>query len=167
MFLTLCDPTQVDLLLSPYLYSCDPPRMPFPYLHRPIVVIQSLSHVRLFSTPWTAAGQPSLSFTIFRSLLKLISIESVMLSCHLFFCRPLRHIFQGSVQKPSLLHSSPRSSQNRSDFCVLACGAVSLREAPLWCCRIYSHISPPASHSEPQRQIHSDPSSTPAAEFST
>ena len=40
--------------------------------------VQSLSHVGLFATPWTAACQASLSFTISRSLLKLLSIESVM-----------------------------------------------------------------------------------------
>ena len=42
------------------------------------VVVQSLSHVQLFTTPWTAACQASLSFTISWSLLKLMSIESVM-----------------------------------------------------------------------------------------
>ena len=41
------------------------------------VVVQLLSHVRLFVTPWTAARQASLSFTISQSLLKLMSIESV------------------------------------------------------------------------------------------
>ena len=54
-----------------------------------IVVVQSLSCVWLFVTPWTAAGQASLSFTISRSFLKLMSVESVMLSSHLVLCRPL------------------------------------------------------------------------------
>ena len=49
----------------------------------------SLSHVRFFATPWTAARQASLSFTISRSLLKPMSIESVMPSNHLILCRPL------------------------------------------------------------------------------
>ena len=49
----------------------------------PIVVVQSLSHVRLFVTPWTAPYQASLSFTISLSLLKIMSIESVMPSNHL------------------------------------------------------------------------------------
>ena len=53
------------------------------------VVVQSLSHVQLYMTPWTAAHQASLSFTISQSLLKLISIESVMLSNHLILCYPL------------------------------------------------------------------------------
>ena len=52
-------------------------------------LVQSLSHVRLFATPWTAACQASLSFTISRSLLKLKSIESVMPSNHLILCRSL------------------------------------------------------------------------------
>ena len=50
---------------------------------------QSLSHVRLIVTPWTAARQASLSFTISRSLLKLKFIESVKPSNHLILCRPL------------------------------------------------------------------------------
>ena len=52
-------------------------------------VVQSLSHVRLLGTPWTAAHQPSLLFTISQSLLKLMSIESVMPSNHLILCHPL------------------------------------------------------------------------------
>ena len=51
--------------------------------------VQSLSHVRLFATPWIAARQASLSITNYRSLLKLMSIESVMPSSHLILCRPL------------------------------------------------------------------------------
>ena len=62
------------------------------YLHRSenrVVVVQSLSHVQLFVTSWTAAYQASLSFTVSLSLLKLMSIESVMPSNHLILCRPL------------------------------------------------------------------------------
>ena len=51
--------------------------------------VQSLSRVRLFATPWNAARQASLSITNSQSLLKLVSIESVMPSNHLIFCRPL------------------------------------------------------------------------------
>ena len=50
---------------------------------------QSLSCVRLFATPWIAAHQASLSITNSRSLLKLMSIKSVMPSRHLILCRPL------------------------------------------------------------------------------
>ena len=51
--------------------------------------VQSLSHVWLFATPWTAALQASLSITNSRSSLRLTSIESVMPSSHLILCRPL------------------------------------------------------------------------------
>ena len=52
-------------------------------------VVQLLSHVQLFATPWTAACQASLSFTISWNLLKLMSIESVIPSDHLILCHPL------------------------------------------------------------------------------
>ena len=48
--------------------------------------VHSLSHVRLFATPWTTAHQASLSITNSRSLLKLMSIESVMPSSHFILC---------------------------------------------------------------------------------
>ena len=51
--------------------------------------VQSLSRVRLFATPWTAAHQASLSITNSRSLLKLMSFELVMPSNHLILCCPL------------------------------------------------------------------------------
>ena len=53
------------------------------------VVAESLSRVRLFATPWTAALQASLSITNSRSLFKLMSIEVVMPSNHLILCHPL------------------------------------------------------------------------------
>ena len=53
-----------------------------------ISIVQSLSHVQLFATPWTAAYQASLS-TVSCSLHKLISIEPMMPSNHLVLCRPL------------------------------------------------------------------------------
>ena len=56
---------------------------------RAVVVFQSLSRVLLFVTSWIAARQASLSFTISQSLLKLMSIESVMPSKHLILCLPL------------------------------------------------------------------------------
>ena len=55
----------------------------------PFSSVQLLSHVRLFVTPWTAARQASLSITNSRSLLKLMSIKSVMPSNHLILCRLL------------------------------------------------------------------------------
>ena len=54
-----------------------------------VVVVQLLSRVRLFATPWTPARQASLSFTVSCSLLKPMSIASVMPSNHLILCRPL------------------------------------------------------------------------------
>ena len=54
-----------------------------------VVVAQLLSHVQIFVTWWTAAHQATLSFTISRSLLKLLSIESMMPANHLILCCPL------------------------------------------------------------------------------
>ena len=51
--------------------------------------VQSLSHVSFFATPWTAARQASLSITNSQSLLKLMSIESVIPSNYLILCRLL------------------------------------------------------------------------------
>ena len=54
-----------------------------------VVVVESLSRIRLFVTPWTVSHQASLSVTISWSLLKLMSIKSVMPSDHLILCHPL------------------------------------------------------------------------------
>ena len=98
----------VCLWLSPYSPACKnsshlglgPPKRPYlqimshsgvlgwPLQHMSFVV-QLLSHVQLFATPWTSAHQASLSITISWSLPKLMSIESVMLSNYLILCRPL------------------------------------------------------------------------------
>ena len=59
------------------------------YVSFNIYSVQSLSHVRLFVTPWTAARQGSLSITNSRSLLKLMSIKSVMPFNHIILCHPL------------------------------------------------------------------------------
>ena len=56
-----------------------------------VAAVVSLSHVCLFATPWTKAHLASLSFTISRSLLKIMSTESVMPSNHLILCRHLLH----------------------------------------------------------------------------
>ena len=61
--------------------------------------VQSLTHVQLFATPWTAAHQASLSITNSRSLLKFMSIESMMPSSHLILCHPL-------LLSPSIFPSS-------------------------------------------------------------
>ena len=57
--------------------------------HGIVVVFQLLNHVWLFVTPWTAARQASLSFTISQSSLKLMSIETMMPSNHLILCHSL------------------------------------------------------------------------------
>ena len=54
-----------------------------------VIVVQSLSYIQLFVTPWTAAHQASLSITNSQSLLKLMSIESMMPSNNLILCHPL------------------------------------------------------------------------------
>ena len=54
-----------------------------------VVVVPLLSHVQLFAASWTATHQASISFSIPQSLLKLMSIDSVMQSYHLILCRPL------------------------------------------------------------------------------
>ena len=72
--------------------------------------IQSLGHVRLFATPWTAARQASLSITNSRSLLKLMSIESVMPSNYLILCCPL-------LLLPSIFPSI-RVFSNESVLCI-------------------------------------------------
>ena len=72
-----------------------------------VVVVQSLSCVWLFAIPWIAARQASLSFTIFRGLLKLMSVESVMPSNHLILCHPLLL---------PLIFPSIRVSSNKSFF---------------------------------------------------
>ena len=54
-----------------------------------IVIVQTLSYVRLFTAPWTAAYQATLSSTVSQSSLKFRSFESVMLSNHLILCHPL------------------------------------------------------------------------------
>ena len=54
-----------------------------------VVAVHSLSRIELFATPWTAACQAFLSFTIFQSLLKLMSIEWLMPSNHLILYQPL------------------------------------------------------------------------------
>ena len=74
------------------------------------VVVESISCVQLFVTPWTAARQASLSFTISWSLLKLMSIESVMPSNHLILCHPLLLLLS--------IFPSVRIFSNESAVCI-------------------------------------------------
>ena len=75
-----------------------------------VLIFQSLNCVQLFASPWTAARLASLSFTISLNLLKLMSIESVMLSNHLIFCHPL-------LLLPSIFPSI-RVFSNESALCI-------------------------------------------------
>ena len=75
-----------------------------------IVVVQLLNRVQLFVTLWTTAHQASLSFTIFKSLLKLISTESMMLLDHLMLCHPLLLL--------SSVFLSIRVFSNESALCI-------------------------------------------------
>ena len=72
--------------------------------------VQSLSHIRLFVTPWTATHQASLSITNSQSLPKLMSIESMMPSNHLILCHPL-------LLFPSIFPSI-RVFSNESALCI-------------------------------------------------
>ena len=67
------------------------------------VAVQSFSSVWLFVTPWTAALQASLSFTMSQNLLKLMSFESVMLSNHLVLCLPFSSCLQSFPASGSFL----------------------------------------------------------------
>ena len=87
------------------------PSCGYPEVWPPLLkTVKSLSRVRLLATPWTAARQASLSITISRSLLKLVSIESVMPSNHLILCHPL-------LLLPSLFPSI-RVFSNKSVLCI-------------------------------------------------
>ena len=63
-----------------------PQQQSYTLLRVTIGVVQLLSHIQLFAAPWPAACQTSLSFTISRSLLRLMSVESVIPSNHLILC---------------------------------------------------------------------------------
>ena len=91
--------------------------------------VYSLSRVWLFATPWTAARQASLFFTISWSLLNLVSIESVMLSNHLILCHPL-------LLLPSIFPSIKVFS-NKSALCI--------RRPKYW--SFSFSISPPTEYS--------------------
>ena len=93
-----------SLFLNFSIFIC----LSFPFNHYQSV--QSLSHLWLFETPWTAACQASLSITNSQSLLKLMSIESVKPSHHLILCWPL-------LPLPSVLPSF-RVFSSKSVLCI-------------------------------------------------
>ena len=75
------------------------------YSSNEVVVVQSLSRVQLFVTPWTAVLQASLSFVMSWSLLKLMSAESVMPSIYLILCLPLSSCLRAFPPSESFLMS--------------------------------------------------------------
>ena len=93
-------------------------------------VVQSLSHVRVFATSWTATHQASLSITNSQSLLKLMSITSMMPSNHLILCHPL-------LLLPSIFPSIRESVSNES--------VLHIRWPRYW--SFSFHISPSNEHS--------------------
>ena len=101
------DPTNVRrpaFMRVRFLFSCTSG------LQVVVFVLQLLSRVRLFATPWTAACQDSRTITNSQSLLKLTSIELVMPSNHLILCHPL-------VLLPSIFPSI-RVFSNESALCI-------------------------------------------------
>ena len=84
--------------------------MELPYLNLLFSLLQSLSRVQIFVTPWTTARQASLSITNSQSPPKPMSIESVMPSSHLIFCHPL-------LLLPSIFPSI-RVFSSESDLCI-------------------------------------------------
>ena len=74
-----------------------------------VVVVQLLSHVQLFATPWTGLHQATLSFTISQSLLRFMSTELVMSLNHLILCHPLLLL--------TSIFPSIRVFPNESAFC--------------------------------------------------
>ena len=81
--------------------------------------VQSLSRLRLFATPGAAARQASLSITIFRSLLKLTSIESAMPSNHLILCCPFSSCLQSFPASGSFLMSQLFASGGQTTISML------------------------------------------------
>ena len=84
--------------------------------------VQSLSHVRLFATPWITARQASLSITNSQSSLKLMSIESVIPSSHLILCCPLLlpKTNNSVAQRLMCFAKQKRSSVMRSCRCLIS-----------------------------------------------
>ena len=103
--------------------------------------VQSFTHVRLFATLWTAAFQASLSITNSRSLLKLMSIESVMPSNHLILCRPL-------LLPPQSFPASVSQSDYVRDPALLCQPSVQFS------CSVVSDYLWPMNHNTPGLPVH-------------
>ena len=108
--------TNLDSILKAEMLLCQ---------QRSIRSDQSLSRVRLFATPWTAAHQTSLSITDSQGSLRLMSIESVMPSSHLILCRPLLllppippsiHIYGQSYGFPVVMYGCESWTIKKADY---------------------------------------------------
>ena len=126
------------------------------------IVVQSLSSVQFFVTPWTAANQTSLSFTISHSLLKLMPIISMMPSSHLILCHPillLPSIFPGIrvFSNESTLHIRGQSTGASASIPVLP---MNIQDwFPLELTDLISLLSKELSESSPAAQFESIDSS--------
>ena len=80
-----------------------------------VIILELLSHVQLFATPWTAAHQASLSFTIYQSLPKLTSIESVMPSNNLILLPSIFPSIRVSSRESALQIRWPKSTYSVSE----------------------------------------------------
>ena len=125
--------------------------------HLFVVIVQSLSHVSLFATPWTAVHQASLSFTISWSLLNFMSSESVMLSNHFTLCGPLfllpsifpyirvfptRRLFTSGVQSIRDSVATTVLPMNiQSWFPLGLTGVISLQNESVHMCSLISVVS--------------------------
>ena len=109
-------------------------------IFKSLVVVQSLSRVWLFVTPWTAAHQASLSITNSRSLLKLMSIESVMPSNHLVLCHPLLLLPSISPASGSFLKQNP-SPTKFLDLPLHTLGSLVSRSRKNWAHSLWSSCS--------------------------
>ena len=108
--LLLHDKIQQITLLSPCLQPFTFILLQSDVIYSLPTLVQSLSPIWLFTTPWTAACQAFLSFTVSQSLLKLMPIDSVLPSNHLILCHPLLFL-------PSIFPSM-RVFSNESALCI-------------------------------------------------
>ena len=99
------------------------------YIHTIFSSVQSLSHVRLFATPWTAAHQASLSITNSRSLPKLMSIELVMPSSYLILCRPL-HLLPSIPPSIKVFSSESTLRMRWPKYCSFSFSIIPSKEIP-------------------------------------
>ena len=96
-----------------------------------LVVAQSLNHARLFAAPWNAAHLASLSFTISRSLLKLMSIELLMAPNHFIHCCPLllpsgcTFKLKGKVSTEATVIVVLKKARSTKYIYIILCGLIS------------------------------------------